>query len=647
MRCINKVQHSRLERFFAILFTIIIVLGAVKVPIQAAEPQVSVDESVYVTMDYYGKITDTSIVKGCDLNKNYQFVDYGNYSKVMNMSTNDEPKLYNDRVEWDLPEETGRFYFECVPKDIEHALPWSVDVSYSLNGIPVRAEELAGASGLIQVDIKAKPNEEAGEYYRHNMMLTAITLVDMEDVRSFRADGAQMQTVGSKKAAIFMAMPGEDGEFSYQIGSDNFESTGTFFLMAPITLSQLDQISDLKDAKQRTEDAFDALNASLDIVLTSLAKMPEGLRTTQQALNTLDQAREVIYDSEDGLSTRIDKLNDRLYGVSVTLRRLGSDLDDLDDEDILEDLGSSLSDSGRVINDVSSSINAVNNRLTRVKDALDDYVQIPNAPSQEEANAMTKALKDSIALLYGYICSINPTDLVNAVLEYLLETFQVIEGSDIQASHEIAAQIKNEISGGLEDLVDMSDALNGMISMSDSLIGEIYDMLDDVRTSGVITSTKRVVTSTALLTDELRNTSMYVQQTVKDCKELLNEGLKQLNQGANQVIDTTIEGLDQTGAIKQYKDTIKQTIDDEWDRLANDLGLFDIDVDADKISFTSDKNPMPDSIQIILRTAEISIPDEIEDESDLETGAQNQGVWQRIKDVFIRIWNAIQQIFVQ
>ena len=93
MRCINKVQHSRLERFFAILFTIIIVLGAVKVPIQAAEPQVSVDESVYVTMDYYGKITDTSIVKGCDLNKNYQFVDYGNYSKVMNMSTNDEPKL--------------------------------------------------------------------------------------------------------------------------------------------------------------------------------------------------------------------------------------------------------------------------------------------------------------------------------------------------------------------------------------------------------------------------------------------------------------------------------------------------------------------------------------------------------------------------
>ena len=129
MRCINKVQHSRLERFFAILFTIIIVLGAVKVPIQAAEPQVSVDESVYVTMDYYGKITDTSIVKGCDLNKNYQFVDYGNYSKVMNMSTNDEPKLYNDRVEWDLPEETGRFYFECVPKDIEHALPWSVDVS--------------------------------------------------------------------------------------------------------------------------------------------------------------------------------------------------------------------------------------------------------------------------------------------------------------------------------------------------------------------------------------------------------------------------------------------------------------------------------------------------------------------------------------
>lgn len=643
----NNTEHRNFPaRLFAGVTAVMLAAGSV--PVMAAEPQVSVDESVYVTMDYYGRITDTSIVKGCDINGNNKFLDYGAYSKVTNMSTNDEPKLTDDHVEWDLPEGTGRFYFECVPKDIEHALPWTVDVSYSLNGSPARAEELAGVSGLVQVDIDVLPNEEAGEYYRHNMMLIAITLVDMEDVNSFRADGAQMQTVGSKKAAIFVAMPGEDTSFSYQIGSDSFESTGTFFLMAPITLSQLDQLSDLKDAKARTESAFDAMNASLDIILNSLSELPDGLRQTQEALNTLDKAREQIYDAKDGMGSRIDKLNERLYGMSVTLRRLGSDLNKLDDEDILEDLGSSLANSGRYISDVSGSLNAVNNRLSGLKDALDGYRKVTQAPSADEAKQMVDNINDAIQELNKLVAAGAPNDTrhIQVVLNQLHAAIEALNKTEnIQGSMDTISKIGDELSGGLGDLADMSDALSNMVSMGDGLIGEIYDMLDDVRTSGVINSTKKVVTSTALLMDEMRNTNMYIQQTVKDCEDYLNDGLKGLNQGANSVIDTAVAGLDQTSAVKQYKDVIKQTIDDEWDRLADDLGLFDIDVGAEMISFTSEKNPVPDSLQIILRTEEISIPDVTVDEADLEASAQTQGVWQRIAEIFKKIWAAIQSVF--
>lgn len=643
----NNTEHRNFPaRLFAGMTAVMLAAGSV--PVMAAEPQVSVDESVYVTMDYYGRITDTSIVKGCDINGNNKFLDYGAYSKVTNMSTNDEPKLTDDHVEWDLPEGTGRFYFECVPKDIEHALPWTVDVSYSLNGSSARAEELAGVSGLVQVDIDVLPNEEAGEYYRHNMMLIAITLVDMEDVNSFRADGAQMQTVGSKKAAIFVAMPGEDTSFSYQIGSDSFESTGTFFLMAPITLSQLDQLSDLKDAKARTESAFDAMNASLDIILNSLSELPDGLRQTQEAINTLDKAREQIYDAKDGMGNRIDKLNERLYGMSVTLRRLGSDLHKLDDEDILEDLGSSLSNSGRYISDVSGSLNAVNNRLSGLKDALDGYRKVTQAPSVDDAKQMVDNINAAIKELNDLVATGVPDDTqhIQAVLGQLHAVIEAINKTEnIQGSMDTISKIGDELSGGLGDLADMSDALSNMVSMGDGLIGEIYDMLDDVRTSGVINSTKKVVTSTALLMDEMRNTNMYIQQTIKDCEDYLNDGLKGLNQGANSVIDTAVAGLDQTSAVKQYKDVIKRTIDDEWDRLADDLGLFDIDVDAEMISFTSEKNPVPDSLQIILRTEEISIPDVTVDEADLEASAQTESVWQRIAEIFKKIWAAIQSVF--
>lgn len=55
---------------------------------------------------------------------------------------------------------------------------------------------------------------------------------------------------------------------------------------------------------------------------------------------------------------------------------------------------------------------------------------------------------------------------------------------------------------------------------------------------------------------------------------------------------------------------IADVIEDEWNRLDDDLGILDIDTSAEKISFTSEKNPSPRSLQIIIRTKEIEIDEE-------------------------------------
>ena len=38
---------------------------------------------------------------------------------------------------------------------------WTFDVSYKLNGVEADASKLAGASGLVEVNVKATPNEKA------------------------------------------------------------------------------------------------------------------------------------------------------------------------------------------------------------------------------------------------------------------------------------------------------------------------------------------------------------------------------------------------------------------------------------------------------------------------------------------------------
>ncbi|MFR5731791.1 MAG: hypothetical protein ACLUD2_07455 [Clostridium sp.] len=108
------------------------------------------------------------------------------------------------------------------------ALPWNFDVSYKLNGVPKNADELAGASGLIEIHIDAKFNDSAdvNEYYKNNFVLAVAAMVDTNDCYSLEADGAQKQTVGGNSAVVFAALPGEDGDFTVRIGTDSFETSG-------------------------------------------------------------------------------------------------------------------------------------------------------------------------------------------------------------------------------------------------------------------------------------------------------------------------------------------------------------------------------------------------------------------------------------
>ena len=115
-------------------------------------------------------------------------------------------------------------------------LPWDFDVSYKLNGVPTDGDKLAGANGLIEINVKLRQMINADLYYRNNMMLMVTVPVDMSKCYSVDADGAQIQSLGSTTAAVFSALPGEEGDYTVRIGTDSFETTGVIMAMAPALL---------------------------------------------------------------------------------------------------------------------------------------------------------------------------------------------------------------------------------------------------------------------------------------------------------------------------------------------------------------------------------------------------------------------------
>lgn len=347
-----KKYNRILSMGLAAIFSLQPVLSALAAP---EVPQY--DETLYVTMDPYGEIKESSIVKNYQMNGSSKVVDYGAYEKVMNLTDHSEPVLGEDGSITFSPEETGkRFYFEGRTQTEKSQLPWDIKVSYHLNGVEKKADELAGEKGLIEINVDLTPNKGLSDYYRNNMALMASTVVDMDKNLSLEAEGAQVQAVGNLNMVAFFQLPGEEGHYSIRIGSEDFKFSGIVFAMVPLTVSQLEKVNDLRDAKETVEDSADAISDSLDVVLNTMGNMQKSIEDTADGIRGLDRTRQIFADSKGKVYQNADEALAALDGLSQTLRpfynhtqNAGNALNDIRTQtnhtvEILDDLSPDLGD---------------------------------------------------------------------------------------------------------------------------------------------------------------------------------------------------------------------------------------------------------------------------------------------------------------
>ncbi len=343
-----KSLSLRKSRLSALSFSLLFLISFSLLPApafagSAGNPPTPYDEAYYVTLDYYGGLKESSIVKSYrNLAEVPAISDYGRYDSVTNMTDYTRPLKEEDKVSFSFSGTPPKhFYFEGKTDAPYEQLPWKLQVSYRLNGVPCRAEELPGKQGLIEILVDAVPNKNASAYCQNNLVLQAATLLDKDKLLSLEAPGAQVQTLGNLQAVVFLALPGEEQHFQLRIGADDFSFPGITFLMVPATLSQLDQVSDLRRAKEKVEDSAEAINSSMDILLNTLDNLSGSLSDTARGLSGLNDARETIsqgkgkiYASADGaladLSTIADALKPLPYHVEKAKSFLTDSTDGLD-----------------------------------------------------------------------------------------------------------------------------------------------------------------------------------------------------------------------------------------------------------------------------------------------------------------------------
>ena len=778
------------------------------VPVRAAAPRVQVDETMYVNLDYYGTATQINVVKGCTTNGLTEYTDYGTYDKVVNMTDDTAPEIGDGTVTWKLPEKNSRFYYQCTMPKNSVDLPWTFDVSYKLNGVEADASKLAGASGLVEVNVKATPNEEAKAYYKNNMVLTVLVPVDMEKCYSVDAPGAQVQSVGSYQAAMFAALPGEDGDFTVRVGTDKYENIGVIMMMVPGTLDELNRIKDLKEAKDTWREDGNKMYDSMNALLKTMESMKSDVSGVKGGLANLDQARgtvsanrkqiealstqaladlqavtdqttvmipylqtardavtdinsntQALSNTMEDMQDELDRLYDRLGGLSKSLRSAADELNkgllsQQSQEAIEKELAQKTAETQKILEQIDQLLGEGTTSLTATEqgaeslnqslDALDGTklkrirktktanaeetaadtsssaagtengteADITSGNSSEKEAAVSgteetaedkkdtgdsasKDSEDAQVNAFGTEASSeeltvgpsgepgsggvndaswedeigNAEDDVEESLQSLSSTTyaagvkSLVESTKgifqkIEEMQKSAKEVVNRVNGAFQTAGDISGKTGSTLSALRSSTDELINLLDDMRVL-IETTDKYVPTMLDSLSysEELMNRLTKTLYTTHDMLSLLNDtlisagdsldaGTKATLQGMEKLLDKNLTMIDNISAIREAGDSMKSTLDEQLDKFEDENNFLNMDPEADKISFTSSKNPSPNSVQIVLRTDEISDDDDATDISDQEsTSDSDEGPLKRMWNVLVAIVKAIIQIF--
>ncbi len=723
------------------------VVTAGNAPLSYGAPAaVETDETMYVNLDVYGKAQKVNVVKSCSLNGVTDFTDYGNYLAVENMSTQDEPQLGEGEVVWKLPpDRRERFYYKCTLDQEQTALPWNFDVSYKLNGVPTDGEKLAGASGLVEIHIKAEPNEQADLYYRNNMLLLVAVPVDMSKCFSVEAEGSQTQNMGELTAVVFTALPGEEGDYTVRIGSDSFETTGVIMAMTPGTVEDLEHIKDLKEAKDTWQDAGDELYDSLEQMAQSIEDMRGGVDQMQSGLNAAENARQKWSSSKDAILAGNDRSLESLRAMSGQLETLVPHLQTAKEAaeivhksmgDIVGTLGEMQEPLGKLytrLRNIKSSTASMGEQLPDLRDDL-GYLIETNASFQVQTTEALEALGQLIGELEEYDdealeievpeieipeaqgeeeleepeasepegsekpeeseeqekpegseepeapdasepekdenLEINEPENENtgsqtisravvpkAQIEKREVPFVASSGSQLQQLMQMLRKIDKDsrkftqTAGNLmEDISDSAQYSADLVDNMDFLIEDLTALHDSLDTyypdlQSALDDLSALTERTTEALNSTTDTLTLVQNTLKASSDEMDVAAKDSLMASMELLNKSLNVLDSTAGIRRAGRTMKDVIDSQLDKFDTENRFLFMDPDAEKVSFTSSKNPEPRTLQVVLRTDEISLENEEHKTLDAETEEPEVSPLKRMWNVLVKMWRSLVDIF--
>ncbi len=675
-----------MRRFLAIfLATIILVMNSVAIAI----PTMSKTESVYVNLDYYGEVEQINVANDCVLTGQSEVIDFGVYESITNLTNRTELKNDDGKIVWDVSGLKRFAYNGKVSNENAKNVPWTFDVSYKLNGVETKAEELLGKSGLVEITVDIDANKDAKEYYRNNYMLEVTGSYDLNKYLSVESDEAMFVTTGRTKTLMYIVLPGQSTTLTLKIGSENFEMDGLTFAMVPIEGKILEKLGDIVDDKKSIEDAMDVLNSSTDIILDTMSGMQTSLDGISSGVSKIQDGTTGLHNLSGKRDEEIAKLKTNLESMEKVISDMQNDLDNAIDStknltDMLEELQGEFEAMDKTMSKVQDNLDDIEEAIEDLPDDFEDISKTVEITADLIGN-FRELLRDELAGKEVDVAGLeNSLTQIGYNAQILLQstdtTIQTKAGEILQN----LSSIQTTLSEVKEIMNDTTNASSGMLSNLNKLqskLGTIADMMDEDDGEIIIDAVDNVDELITRLREILKTVIKYNELAIEDKDNLplalgnMKNMLEELNKADKTVVDLLAvmeeslkivsgelyEGSDemmsgivnatndlkkitgQSNKIKNSKNTVRDVIKDNWDEIDEKTTIFNIDVNAKPESFLSDKNESPSKVQFMLKTQDIK--EVKEKEIDLEVEDNTGNIWTRICAILEKMFGWILNLF--
>lgn len=591
-----------MKKIFAIGLTLVLLIGTA-FPSFALGLSSEKEEVVYGVLGFDGTVEKIYVVNSF---KGGTITDYGDYSKVNNMSSSEKITHEGDTVTIDT--KADRFYYQGTLETKK--LPWDIKIGYQLNQKKVSNTQLSGKSGDLTITLSTTPNTSVNSAFYENYMLQISLVLDTNKCTEINSPHATLANAGKNKVITHTVMPGKNADITISAKVEDFSMSGFEIAALPLIMTiELPDTEGLTLGINSLLNGVNSLNTGVERLSGGIDKSYLGIQKIKGGSLDFGKGLTQLNGNSNQIISASAQINQALNSILA-----GLEVGDFNQDEIAQ-LSTSLRGITLALNQISMGLQSLKTGYSQAYALLD--ASIAAIPTEDvDPSTLYAAIGVDVDLnakldeLMGYYAAAKTVKQTYAGIKTAFDAVE--QGLDSSLQSSFPASISTIAVG----LSVMADGIDQSISGSD-IVAQLQQLKEGL--SRLSTNYGQFHAGLGEYAGGLKLLSSNYGEFDSGLKAF-TEGMSELNSGGKELSQGT-------GKLSDAVAELPTIIETEIDKIASQYDKSDFV----PVSFVSEKNIKITAVQFVIKTASVEVPKDLQTENQIPV---KQNFWQKLFKLF-------------